>query len=115
MTWFKQLLRILKITRRIGSWKTAKMLAQQLPRQAALFTRLLSDSRVPIVPKVVLVGAIVFAVSPLNIPNYIPIIGVLDDIGLVLFGGSFFLKRIPLNVLAEHRRIVGLPTGLVEA
>ena len=114
MNLFKQLLQILKMTRRVGGPKAIAIMVRQLPQQIALFTRLLGDARVPIVAKVGLIGAIVFAVSPLNIPQYIPIIGTLDDIGIVLFAVNFFLKRVPLDVSAEHRRAVGLPTGLVD-
>ena len=56
-----------------------------------------------------------FAVSPLNVPQYIPILGQLDDIGIALLAGSFFLKQVPMQVLAEHRHVVGLRDNLVEA
>ena len=115
MNLMKQMVRILKMARRVGGLKAAALLVRQLPQQVLLFTRMLGDGRVPIVAKIGLVGAIVFAVSPLNVPQYIPVIGALDDIGIVLFAVDFFLKRIPLDVLAEHRRAVGLPTGLVDA
>ena len=108
MNLFKQILRIFTMTRRVGGWKAATSLIQGLPKQFQLFRRLLSDPRVPIVGKVVLVGAIVFAVSPLNFPQYIPIIGQLDDIGIALLAGNFFLKQVPSSVLAEHRHAVGL-------
>ena len=108
MNLFKQLLRILTMTRRVGGWKAATLLVQNLPKQLQLFRRLLSDPRVPVVGKVVLVGAVFFAVSPLNLPQYIPIIGQLDDIGIALLAGNFFLKQVPGDILAEHRYAVGL-------
>ena len=108
MNLFKQVWRIVKMTRRVGGWKAATMLLHSLPQQFQLFRRLLSDPRVPIVAKVALVGAIVFAVSPLNVPQIIPVIGQLDDIGIALFAGNFFLKQVPPHVLAEHRAAVGL-------
>lgn len=114
MNLMKQFWRIVQMTRRVGGWKAAAILVRQIPQQVALFTRLLGDARVPVVAKVALVGGVVFALSPLNVPQYIPILGALDDIGIVLFVGSFFLKRIPLDVMALHRRAVGLPTGLAE-
>jgi len=112
---FKQVLRILMMTRRVGGWKAATSLLQSLPKQFQLFRRLLGDLRVPISAKLVLIGAILFAVSPLNVPQYIPILGQLDDIGIALLAGSFFLKQVPLPVLAEHRHVVGLRDNLVEA
>ncbi len=93
MNLMKQILRILKMARRFGGLKAATILARQLPQQVMLFTRLLGDARVPVVAKVALVGGVVFAVSPLNVPQYIPILGALDDIGIVLFVGNFFLQK----------------------
>jgi len=108
MNLWKQVLRVLQMTRRAGGWKAAVMLVQSAPKHLQLFRRLLLDPRVPVLPKVVLVGALVFAVSPLNLPNFIPIVGALDDIGIALFAGNFFLKQVPAHVLAEHRHAVGL-------
>ena len=108
MNLFKQLWRFAQMTRRVGGWKAATTLARSLPQQFQLFRRLLADPRVPVIAKVALVGAIIFAVSPLNVPQYIPIIGQLDDIGIALLAGNFFLKQVPASVLAEHRQAVGL-------
>ena len=108
MNLWKQVLRVLQMTRRVGGWKAAVTLMQSAPKQLQLFRRLLLDPRVPVLAKVVLVGALVFAVSPLNLPNFIPIVGVLDDIGIALFAGNFFLKQVPAQILAEHRYAVGL-------
>ena len=108
MNLWKQVLRIFQMTRRVGGWKAAVMLAQSAPKQFQLFRRLLLDPRIPILPKAILVGALVFAVSPLNLPNFIPVVGALDDIGIVLFAGNFFLKQVPAHILAEQRQAVGL-------
>lgn len=93
------------MTRRAGGWQA---LLQQGPKQLALFQRLLRDTRVPALAKAVLVGAAVFAVSPLNLPQYIPVIGALDDLGIALFAINFFLKQVPKDVLSAHRQAVGL-------
>ena len=96
------------MTRRVGGWKAARQLAQNAPKQIALYRLLVTDPRVPVTAKAVLVGALVFAVSPLNIPQYIPVIGALDDLGIVLFASSFFMRQVPADVLAELRHKVGL-------
>ena len=108
MNLWKQVLRIMQMSRRVGGWKAAGQLASEAPKQLALFRLLLMDPRVPVTAKAVLVGAVVFAISPLNVPQYIPVIGALDDIGIVLFAGNYFLKQVPAAVLAEHRQTVGL-------
>ena len=112
MNLWKQLWRIAQMTRRVGGWKAAGQLASEAPKQIALFRLLLTDPRVPVSAKAVLVGAIIFAISPLNVPQYIPIIGALDDIGIALFAGNYFLKQVPAEVLSEHRRGVGLSDTL---
>ncbi len=111
MGFLKQLWRIAKTTRRVGGWRGARQLALDAPKYVHLFRRLLADARVPVAAKAVLVGGAVFAVSPLNVPQYIPVIGALDDIGIALFVGNYFLKQVPPMVLAEHRRAVGLRDG----
>ena len=108
MNLWKQVLRVLQMTRRVGGWKAAVTLVQSAPKQLQLFRRLLLDPRVPILAKVVLVAALAFAVSPFNLPNFIPIVGALDDIGIALFAGNFFLKQVPAHVLAEQKHAVGL-------
>lgn len=112
MRLWKQVLRLILMTRRVGGWKAALSLAQSAPKQLTLFRLLLTDPRVPVAAKAVLVGALVFAVSPLNLPQYIPIVGALDDIGIVLLAGNFFLKQVPAHVLAEHRHQAGLQDEL---
>jgi len=108
MNLIKQLWRIVAMTRRVGGWKAATTLIASLPRHFQLFRRLLADTRVPVLAKVVLAGAVVFAVSPLNVPQYIPIIGQLDDLGIALLAGNFFLRQVPGDVLSQHRQAVGL-------
>ena len=108
MNLWKQMLRVIQMTRRVGGWRAALALARSGPKQVQLFRLLLLDPRVPVYAKVVLVGALVFAVSPFNVPQFIPIVGALDEIGIALFAGNFFLKQVPAQVLAEHRHTVGL-------
>jgi len=79
------------------------------PQQIQLFRRLVTDPRVPPFPKALLVGAGVFAVSPLNLPGWIPILGALDDLGIFLFALSLFMRFVPAEVLSGHREAVGLP------
>ena len=108
MNFFKQIWRMLRMMRRAGGWRGVVRLVQDGPKYFALFRRLLTDARVPVMAKAILVGGIAFAVSPLNLPGFIPVIGALDDIGIALFVGNLFLKQIPADVLAEHRRAVGM-------
>ena len=96
------------MTRRVGGWKAAGRLAQNAPKYLALYRLLLTDTRVPVSAKAVLIGALVFAVSPLNVPQYVPVIGALDDIGIFLLANSYFMRQVPNEVLANLRHQVGL-------
>lgn len=114
MTLFKQLWRVILMARRVGGARALTMLIRQAPQQLALFSRLLRDTRVPVVAKVTLVGAVVYAVSPLDlIPDWVPVMGELDDLGVALWAINFFLGQIPLDAMAEHRHAVGLPVNTV--
>ena len=105
MNLFKQIWRMVKMARRAGG---VTRMAQDGPKYVALFRRLFLDARVPAWGKAVVVAGIVFAVSPLNLPQFIPVVGQLDDIGIVLFVANLFFKQVPADVLAEHRQAVGL-------
>lgn len=107
MKLLKQLWRIAMMTRRVGGWKAAGNLVQSAPKYLALYRLLLTDPRVPVSAKAVLVGALVFAVSPLNVPQIIPVIGALDDIGIFLLANSYFMRQVPAEVLAGLRHQVG--------
>jgi uncharacterized membrane protein YkvA (DUF1232 family) len=108
MKLFKQIWRMVKMARRAGGVRGVTRLAQDGPKYAQLFQRLFADPRVPLWAKLAVVAGIVFAVSPLNLPQFIPILGQLDDIGIVLFVGNLFFKQVPPDVLAAHKQAVGL-------
>ncbi len=58
--------------------------------------------RVPILPKALLVLALVYVVSPLDvIPDFIPVIGEMDDIVVVLSGLWLFIRLCPPEVVRE--------------
>lgn len=62
------------------------------------------DPRVPWHAKAVAALTVAYALSPIDlIPDFIPIIGYLDDLVLVPFGLAMAIKLIPPALLAEHR------------
>ena len=111
MKLLNQLWRLVTMTRRVGGWKAAGQLVQSAPKYLALYRLLLTDSRVPVTAKAVLAGALIFAISPLNFPQYIPVIGALDDIGIFLLANSYFMRQVPAEVLATLHHQVGLGEG----
>ncbi len=74
-----------------------------IPNFLKLMGRLFKDSRVPLAEKAMLVGAIVYVVSPLDlIPDVIPFIGQVDDLYLVSLVVLRLLARTDESVLHEH-------------
>lgn len=63
------------------------------------------DPRVPWYAKLLAGAVAVYAVSPIDlIPDFIPVIGLLDDMIIVPLGLALALKMIPREVMEEHRR-----------
>jgi uncharacterized membrane protein YkvA (DUF1232 family) len=62
----------------------------------------LNDPQVPILPKALLVLTLVYVVSPLDvIPDFIPVIGEMDDVVVVLSGLWLFIRLCPPEVVRE--------------
>ena len=77
----------------------------QLPSLLRLYWRLLADRRVPLWPTAVLVGAVVYVASPVDlIPDLRPVLGQLDDLTLLALVGRAFLWWCPADVVTEHMR-----------
>ncbi len=91
---------------REGADSPAKALLK-LPwrKRIALFWRLLRDSRVPIGAKAVLPALGLYLLMPLDlIPDFIPVLGYLDDLLVLLLGLWLFLRLCPRYLLDEHIR-----------
>src|SRR5262245_16849321 len=62
------------------------------------------DPRVPWYAKAVAVLTVAYALSPIDlIPDFIPVLGYLDDLILVPLGLALAIRLVPPSVLAEHR------------
>jgi uncharacterized membrane protein YkvA (DUF1232 family) len=63
------------------------------------------DPRVPWYAKAVAVIVAGYALSPIDlIPDFIPVLGYLDDLLLVPLGILLAIRLMPPDILAEHRR-----------
>lgn len=86
---------------RIDRWK-----ARAAALQADTYALYLAyrDPRVPWIAKLVAALVVAYALSPIDlIPDFIPIVGYLDDLLLVPLGLALAIRLIPPAVLAEHR------------
>ena len=74
-----------------------------IPNFIRLLGRLFRDGRAPTAEKVMLIGTIVYVISPLDlIPDMIPFLGQVDDLYLVSLVLLRLLHRTPAEVLREH-------------
>jgi uncharacterized membrane protein YkvA (DUF1232 family) len=81
----------------------------QLPSLLRLYWRLLGDRRVPLWPKAVLVGTLAYVAVPFDLlPDFMPVVGQLDDLTLVILVGRAFLWWCPAEVVTEHLRALRL-------
>ena len=73
-----------------------------LPSFVRLYWRLFRDSRVSILPKFLLVLTLLYLVWPFDvIPDYVPVVGEIDDVGIVLLGLWLFVRLCPPEVVRQ--------------
>jgi uncharacterized membrane protein YkvA (DUF1232 family) len=78
--------------------------AKALKKEAYALFLAYKDKRTPWYAKVFAGLVVAYAFSPIDlIPDFIPVIGYLDDLILVPLGISLALKMIPSEVMAESR------------
>ena len=78
-------------------------LMRRLPTYIRLVWALLRDGRVPAAQKLILVGIGGYIVLPIDlIPDFVPVLGQLDDIAVVLLGLDLFIRSAPPAIVDEH-------------
>ena len=89
----------------VGHVLLARELALLLPNLIRLFGGLLRDGRVPFGAKIVLTLASLWLASPIDlIPDFIPIVGSLDDAIIAALALRFVLRTTEGSVVREHWR-----------
>lgn len=79
-----------------------KDLATVLPACATTVSRLRKDPRVPLQVKLAVGFAAVWVLSPIDlIPEFLPVIGPLDDVVVVALALRYAARRIPSDVLVD--------------
>jgi uncharacterized membrane protein YkvA (DUF1232 family) len=78
--------------------------ARSLKRDTVALYLAARDPRVPWYAKIVAAGVAAYALSPIDlIPDFVPVIGYLDDVILVPLGIALAIRLIPPALLEEHR------------
>lgn len=78
--------------------------AKSLKREALMLWLAARDPRTPIMAKLVAGFAAAYAFSPIDlIPDFIPVLGLLDDLVILPLAIAFAVKRIPPTLAAELR------------
>jgi uncharacterized membrane protein YkvA (DUF1232 family) len=84
----------------------AKQWARVVKRDTHAIYLAARDPRVPWYAKAVAFCVAGYALSPIDlIPDFIPIVGYLDDIIIVPLGIVLVVKLIPPEIMAEHRSL----------
>lgn len=85
----------------IGHWKKR---AKDLKRETYALYLAYRDPRVPWYAKVVCACTVGYALSPIDlIPDFVPVLGYLDDLIIVPAGLALAIKLIPDEVMRECR------------
>lgn len=79
--------------------------ARFLKRETMALYFAIRDPRTPLIVKIIAGIVVTYALSPIDfIPDFIPVLGYLDDVILVPLGIALCLRLIPEPVLAEARK-----------
>jgi uncharacterized membrane protein YkvA (DUF1232 family) len=90
-----------------------KQRARELKREVFALFLAARHPRTPWYAKVLLLAIVAYAVSPIDlIPDFVPVLGLLDDVILLPLGIALALKMIPRAVIEECRGRVA--TGELE-
>ena len=81
-----------------------KAVGNSLRRELKVYRLVLKDKRTPTISKIALGLAVGYALLPFDlIPDWIPVIGHLDDLIIVPLLVMIGLKFVPKEVIAEYR------------
>lgn len=84
--------------------KKAKAWAKAIKRDIVALWLAARDPRVPLTAKLVAGAVAAYALSPVDlIPDFIPVLGYLDDIILVPLGILMAIRLVPTDLMSEFR------------
>ena len=81
-----------------------RTLAERFKREITVYRAVWRDPRTPRLARWLLGAAVAYALSPADlIPDFIPVIGHLDDMIVLPLLVWFAIRLVPADVVAEHR------------
>ena len=88
---------------RRGARRTVMYYIRQLPQYLRLLGGLLTDRRVALVDKLLVIGAIAYIVTPVDlIPDFIPFFGEIDDLYILILALQRLIANAGRPVLLAH-------------
>jgi uncharacterized membrane protein YkvA (DUF1232 family) len=87
-------------------WDRWKHWARTIRRDAHALFLAARDPRVPWYAKALAIAVAAYALSPIDlIPDFVPVVGYLDDLVIVPAGIALVVRLIPPAIMAEHRAL----------
>jgi len=84
--------------------------ARTIKQDVRALYRAAIDPRVPRLAKIVAVCVAAYALSPIDlIPDFVPILGYVDDLVILPLGIMLAVKLVPPDLMAEFRRAAATP------
>jgi len=78
--------------------------ASIIKRDAHALYRAARDPRVPWYAKALAIAVAAYALSPIDlIPDFVPVLGYVDDLIIVPAGIALVIRLIPPEIMAQHR------------
>jgi uncharacterized membrane protein YkvA (DUF1232 family) len=89
----------------LAEWRAK---AKALKREVAAVAIAARDPRTPTLARILMLGVVAYAVSPIDlIPDFIPVLGMLDDLLLLPAAMALAISLIPPEVMADARARAG--------
>ncbi|MBK6636780.1 MAG: DUF1232 domain-containing protein [Rhodocyclaceae bacterium] len=96
----------------MGWFDSLKQRAGALKAESLALLLAARDPRTPLLAKLLIVVVVAYALSPIDlIPDFIPVLGYLDDLLLVPLGLMLAIRLVPPEVLSECRLRAGEMVG----
>lgn len=84
-------------------------LASRAPTYGRLLLALVQDERVPTARKALLAAALGYVALPVDlVPDWLPVVGSLDDVAVTVLAIDAFLEAVPHELLDEKLSVLGI-------